>query len=147
MLISAKSSPPFHALAPPSAAGVLAIGGNNQLTVYSTLTGGTLRKVRAEQLRTPLSVLQDLRALVETVQELEQMKTSLSQEFDKLVTTVNTFSVFVNENVRSLKSAVETHAKNNETRMETLKTKNNEIKESEKNFKSMCSGSVKNRLI
>merc|ERR1719282_965295 len=81
--------------------------------------------------------------LDDQVKELEQMKTSLSLEFEKLVTTVNTFSVFVNKNVLSLKSAVETHAKNNEIRMETLKSKNNDIKESEKNFKSMLESLMK----
>jgi len=85
--------------------------------------------------------------LDEQVRELEQMKTSLSSEFQQLVTTVNTFSVVVNENVMSLKSAVETHAKDNASRMKTVKSKNDEIKESENNFKSMLESLMKTYML
>merc|ERR1719312_2204784 len=75
------------------------------------------------------------------------MKSSLSREFQKLVTTVHTFSVVVHENVMSLKSAVEKHAKNNETRMETVKSKNDELKESENNFKIMLESLMKSYML
>ena len=84
--------------------------------------------------------------LDDQVKELEEMKTSLSNEFQKLVDTVNTFSVVVNENVLGLKSAVESYAEKNQTRMETLKSKNNEIRESENSFKIMLESLMKNYM-
>jgi len=84
--------------------------------------------------------------LDDQVKELEQMKTSLSNEFQKLVDTVNTFSVVVNENVLGLKSAVESYAEKNQTRMETLKSKNNEIRESENSFKILLESLMKNYM-
>ena len=84
--------------------------------------------------------------LDDQVKELEEMKTSLSNEFQKLVDTVNTFSVVVNENVLGLKSAVESYAEKNQTRMETLKSKNNEIRESENSFKSLLESLMKNYM-
>ena len=84
--------------------------------------------------------------LDDQVKELEEMKTSLSNEFQKLVDTVNTFSVVVNENVLGLKSAVESYAEKNQTRMETLKSKNNEIRESENTFKSLLESLMKNYM-
>ena len=84
--------------------------------------------------------------LDDQVKELEQMKTSLSNEFQKLVVTVNTFSVVVNENVLGLKSAVESYAEKNKTRMETLNSKNKEIRESENSFKSLLESLMKNYM-
>ena len=91
-------------------------------------------------------LIQVTSVLDDQVKELEEMKTSLSNEFQKLVDTVNTFSVVVNENVLGLKSAVESYAEKNQTRMETLKSKNNEIRESENTFKSLLGSLMKNYM-
>ena len=85
--------------------------------------------------------------LNDQVKELDQMKASLSNEFQKLATINNTFSVMVNENVSNLKSAVETYAKNNESRMRKLKMKNTEIRESETNFKSLLESLMKSYML
>ena len=85
--------------------------------------------------------------LNDQVKELDQMKASLSNEFQKLATINNTFSVMVNENVSTLKSAVETYAKNNESRMRKLKMKNTEIRESETNFKSLLESLMKSYML
>ncbi len=48
-----------------------------------------LRKVRDEQLRTPISTLQDLRTMVEIVQQLEQMQQSVNQARVELALLIN----------------------------------------------------------
>jgi len=75
--------------------------------------------------------------LEDQVQELERMKSTLSSEFSNLVTSVNSFSVDVVENISSLKTAVHKYASNNEERIKSLTEKNKEIRTSEDQFKSL----------
>merc|ERR1712112_725662 len=65
------------------------------------------------------------------------MKSRLSSEFSNLVTSVNSFSVDVVENISSLKTAVHKYASNNEARIKSLTEKNKEIRISEDQFKSL----------
>jgi len=71
------------------------------------------------------------------VQELETMKANLSIELNKLVASVNSFGDIVAKNLLSLKSAVDIYADNNEQRLKSLSQKNEEIRASELNFKSL----------
>ena len=80
------------------------------------------------------------------VQELEQLKATLSSELQSLITFVNSFSVTVVDNVTSLKTAVYDYSAKNEVRMKTLTDKNQEIRASEDNFKQQLESLMKSYL-
>ena len=80
------------------------------------------------------------------VQELEQLKTTLSSELESLITFVNSFSVSVVDNVTSLKTAICDFSAKNEVRMKTLADKNQEIRASEDKFKQQLESLMKSYL-
>lgn len=64
----------------------------DELTIISTKTNAMLeklQKVRAEQLRTPVAILMDIRGLVETSQRLDQIQHSINVSKKELASLIN----------------------------------------------------------
>jgi len=76
-------------------------------------------------------------SLQQQAEELKSLQSSVILDVENLVKTVNTFTVEVVENVTHMTNHVEDYTTNNETRMKALVSKNNDIQNSEENFKGL----------
>ena len=77
------------------------------------------------------------------VKELNNLKSTIGVELQKLVSSVNSFSVVVVDNISSLNTAVDHYAASNEERIKSLQQRNQEIKTSENNFKQLLEALMK----
>jgi len=76
-------------------------------------------------------------SLLQQAEEMKSLQSSVILDIENLVKTVNTFTVEAVENVTSLTNHVEEYAATNETRVKALMTKNNDIQNSEENFRGL----------
>jgi len=80
--------------------------------------------------------------LLQQAEELKSLESSVIMDVENLVKTVNVFTVDVVENVSNLTNQVEQYATINEGRVKSLVEKNNEIQNSEENFKDLLESLV-----
>ena len=80
---------------------------------------------------------QMLSSLRDQAKELNSLEKTVTTDVQTMVQSVKTFADQVVEDVGNLKNSVDTYSSSNEARIENLQARNQEIYDSEKNFKTL----------